>query len=182
MSESSQDWVEAGFEALIEGGADRVRVEVLAKALGVTKGGFYRRFRDRQALLQTMLDTWAEDRIEAIRQQMELAGDNPRERLRKLIRSFAERFNAKTLSVEIAVRQWARADEQAAAAVRRVDTVRFDAVSALYRELGYGPEEARTRGRIVYAFIFGQGLLHPETSAAEHYALMAACADTLVAA
>ena len=32
-------------------GVEGVRVEVLAKNLGVTKGGFYRRFRDRAALL-----------------------------------------------------------------------------------------------------------------------------------
>jgi AcrR family transcriptional regulator len=40
-----------------------VRVEVLAQMLGVTKGGFYRRFRDRPALLAAMLDTWAEGRM-----------------------------------------------------------------------------------------------------------------------
>lgn len=182
MSERTQDWLEAGFDALAEGGVDRVRVEVLAQALGVTKGGFYRRFDDRPALLQAMLDTWADGRIAAIRQRIELAGDTPRERLRKLIRLFAERLNARALSIELAVRQWARSDEAAADAVRRVEAVQLDAVTSLYVQLGYSPEEARTRGLIIYAFIFGQGLLQPDASAAEHYALMAACADTLVAA
>jgi AcrR family transcriptional regulator len=181
MSEGSQDWLEAGFDALAEGGIDRVRVEVLAQALGVTKGGFYRRFRDRPALLQAMLDTWAAGRIAAIRQQTELAGETPRDRLRKLIRLFAERLNARGLSIELAVRQWARSDAQAAAAVRRVDAVRLDSVTALYAQLGYGPNEAQARGLIIYAFIFGQGLLQPDASAAERYTLMADCADTLVA-
>lgn len=181
MTEGSQDWLEAGFDALAEGGVDRVRVEVLAQALGVTKGGFYRRFRDRPALLQAMLDTWAEGRIAAVRQQTELAGETPRERLRKLIRLFAERLNARGLSIELAVRQWARADAGAAEAVRRVDAVRLDSVAGLYAQLGYGPDEARSRGLIIYAFIFGQGLLQTDASATEHYALMAACADTLVA-
>lgn len=180
-TDGSQDWLEAGFDALAEGGVDRVRVEVLAQALGVTKGGFYRRFRDRPALLQAMLDTWSAGRIAAIRQQTELAGETPRERLRKLIRLFAERLNARGLSIELAVRQWARSDANAAASVARVDAVRLEAVTALYAQLGFGPEEARTRGLIIYAFIFGQGLLQPDVSATERYALMAACADTLVA-
>ena len=48
MAGGKQDtWIEAGFAELARSGVEGVRVEVLAKNLGVTKGGFYRRFRDR---------------------------------------------------------------------------------------------------------------------------------------
>ena len=46
---ASQDWVAAGLAELAKGGVDSVRVEVLAERLGVTKGGFYRRFKDRRS-------------------------------------------------------------------------------------------------------------------------------------
>ena len=36
----SSGWIEEGLRALAAGGPDAVRVEVLAQALGVTKGGF----------------------------------------------------------------------------------------------------------------------------------------------
>ena len=49
--DGSAKWIEAGLAALARGGIDQVRVEVLAKDLGVTKGGFYRRFADRRRLL-----------------------------------------------------------------------------------------------------------------------------------
>jgi AcrR family transcriptional regulator len=39
-------------------GPDAVRVEALAQALGVTRGGFYGHFADRNALLGEMLDAW----------------------------------------------------------------------------------------------------------------------------
>ena len=42
-----------------------MRVEVLANSLGVTKGGFYRRFKDRAALLEGLLQTWSAGRIAA---------------------------------------------------------------------------------------------------------------------
>ncbi|MBN4668865.1 TetR/AcrR family transcriptional regulator, partial [Pandoraea nosoerga] len=43
MTEGKGDvWVAAGFAELAHSGVDGVRVEVLAKNLGVTKGGFYR--------------------------------------------------------------------------------------------------------------------------------------------
>ena len=51
-------WVHAALQALAAGGPDAVRVEALAVSLGVSKGGFYWHFADRQALLEEMLDTW----------------------------------------------------------------------------------------------------------------------------
>ena len=44
-------WVDAGLTALAEGGPDAIRIEALAASLGVTKGGFYGDFADRNALV-----------------------------------------------------------------------------------------------------------------------------------
>ena len=66
-------WIAAAFDALAEGGIDAVRVEPLAKALGITKGSFYWHFADRRALLDAMLDAWAQGRIAAIREQATVA-------------------------------------------------------------------------------------------------------------
>ena len=45
-------WIEEGLRALGDGGPEAVRIESLAQALGVSKGGFYWHFKDRQALLE----------------------------------------------------------------------------------------------------------------------------------
>src|SRR5215831_10067578 len=50
-------WIEAGLKEIGRSGIEGVRVEVLAERLGITKGGFYRRFRNRRALLNSLLDT-----------------------------------------------------------------------------------------------------------------------------
>jgi AcrR family transcriptional regulator len=52
-------WIEAGLAALASGGPDAVRVDLLAKALGVTRGGFYWHFASRQVFLDALLDAWA---------------------------------------------------------------------------------------------------------------------------
>ena len=44
-------WIDEGLRALAAGGPEAVRIEPLARALGVTKGGFYWHFADRRALL-----------------------------------------------------------------------------------------------------------------------------------
>src|ERR1700743_1416313 len=100
-------WIKAGFAELAKTGVEGVRVEVLAKNLGVTKGGFYRRFRDRAALLDGMLQTWRTGRIAAIDKQTSLDGANARERLRALITLYSERMNTEGMAVELAIRQWA---------------------------------------------------------------------------
>ena len=47
-------WIEAGLQALAAGGPDAVRVDLLAKTLGVTRGGFYWHFASRQVFLDAL--------------------------------------------------------------------------------------------------------------------------------
>src|SRR6187431_424471 len=136
------DWIEAGLAELARSGVEGVRVEVLAKNLGVTKGGFYRRFRDRAALLDGILQHWRAGRIAAIEAQTSLDGATARDRLRALIRLYSERMNTAGMAVELAIRQWARSDEAAAAAVASVDANRLNNVGHLYRATGLPPEAA----------------------------------------
>src|SRR5260370_41715076 len=112
--------IEACVRAIARAGVEGVRVEVLAKNLGVTKGGFYRRLRDRAALLEGMLQGWSAGRIAAIEKQTSLDGASARERLKALIALYSERMNTEGMAVRLAVPHRARADGAAAAAGARV--------------------------------------------------------------
>src|SRR5215475_9389836 len=57
------DWIRIGFSQLAREGIESVRIEVLARELGVSKGSFYWHFRDRDELLMQMLEQW--ERVEA---------------------------------------------------------------------------------------------------------------------
>jgi AcrR family transcriptional regulator len=179
VAEGSGKWIDAALAELAEGGIERVRVEVVAERLGVTKGGFYRRFRDRRALLDAMLETWHAGRIAVIHQQTTLADFTPRERLVSLVKLYSERVSAQGMAIELAIRQWARTDKPAAAAVARVDAARLKAVAELYRGLGLSAEDAHGRAVLFYAFIFGQSLLVLDEPPRKRASLLAACAETL---
>src|ERR1700710_977632 len=103
-------WIEAGFKEIARSGVEGVRVEVLATNLGVTKGGFYRRFKDRRALLDALLETWARGRIAAIEKQTSLEDESAGDRLKSLITLYSERISAQGMAIELAIRQWARSD------------------------------------------------------------------------
>src|SRR3569623_2753141 len=112
MSDGRGDgWVEAGLAELARSGIEGVRVEVLAKNLGVTKGGFYRRFADRAALLGAMLERGREGRVEAIVQQTSLDGQTARDRLKAVIQLYSERKHPEGMALALAIRHWARSDE-----------------------------------------------------------------------
>ena len=173
-------WIEAGLEEIARTGVEGVRVEVLAKNIGVTKGGFYRRFRDRAALLEAMLQHWSAGRIAAIEKHTSLDGTTARERLKALIPQYAERVNTEGMAVELAIRQWARTDQAAADAVARVDAARLENVALLYRATGVSPEEADARAFLFYCFIFGQSLLFLERGPRKRAQLVARSAEKLL--
>ena len=105
-------WIDAGLRALAAGGPDTVRIEPLARDLGVTKGGFYWHFDDRRALLGEMLDAWERTAVDAVIEQIDEAEGDGRAKLRLL---FGIATGAReVLDVDLAVRDWARRDKQVA--------------------------------------------------------------------
>lgn len=176
----AEAWIAAGFNELARTGVEGVRVEVLAKNLGVTKGGFYRRFRDRAALLEAMLASWSSGRIAAIEKHASLDGATARERLRALIELYSGRMNTEGMSIELAIRQWARSDAPAANAVASVDAARLKNVGQLYRATGLAPEEADAQAFLFYCFVFGQSLLFLERGPRKRVQLVAKSAETLL--
>jgi AcrR family transcriptional regulator len=154
-------WVQAAFDALADGGVDAVRVEPLAKALGITKGSFYWHFADRRALLDAMLEAWMQGRVAAIRQQAALRGP-PAAVLRELAELYTRNANARGLAIELAIRTLGRADDAAAKAVRGVDRERLAHVGDLFAALGWPRGEAQARAALFYSYLFGQSLLDPQ--------------------
>jgi AcrR family transcriptional regulator len=178
--DTSQDWVTVGFTELAKGGVDSVRVEVLAERLGVTKGGFYRRFKDRRALLDAMLEKWRDGRVTAIERQAEEGGTTPAERIQSLAKLYTERANEQGMAIELAIRQWARNDPMAAAAAATVDAARLKTASSLYRSLGYSARDADARAVLFYAFLFGQSMLFLDEGPRKRASLIAASARFLL--
>src|SRR5215203_7360667 len=100
------NWIDEGLRALAAGGPDAVRIEPLARALGVTKGGFYWHFDNRRALLEEMLDTWERVSVDEVIERVESDGGDARAKLRRLFAIAAS--SDEPLRTDLAVRDWAR--------------------------------------------------------------------------
>ncbi|MFD9373837.1 TetR/AcrR family transcriptional regulator [Streptomyces sp. NPDC060020] len=150
-------WIEEGLRALAAGGPEAVRVEVLAQALGVSKGGFYGYFANRDALLTEMLDTWERAVTEAVIERVESGGGDPRERLERLFLIVAAAGDGPTTGVgpDLAIRDWARRDEAVAERLRRADNRRMDYLRSLFRSICSDEDEVEVRSLIAFSLRIG---------------------------
>ncbi|PKO94283.1 MAG: TetR family transcriptional regulator [Betaproteobacteria bacterium HGW-Betaproteobacteria-10] len=153
-------WIEAAIDVLASEGVAGLRVEVLAKHCGVTKGSFYWHFKDKQALLEALLEQWKEGRIRDIEKTTSVAPGLEREQLHYAIEVYGANRNRKGMSIELAVRDWARHDAQAAAIVEAVDLYRLECTRKLFVAAGMSESEAKSRSLLLYACVFGLSLMH----------------------
>ena len=171
-------WIEEGLRALAAGGPDAVRVEVLAQALGVTKGGFYGHFADRNVLLQGMLDTWERQATDEVLERVERRGGDVRSRLR---RAGALTFSAELLPVDLAIRDWARRDQAVAERLRRVDNRRMDYLRLLFGAICRDQEEVEARSMLAFSLVIGHHFMAADHGTRGHAEALELAAQWLLA-
>jgi AcrR family transcriptional regulator len=167
-------WVEEGLRALGIGGPDAVRIEALAQALGVTKGGFYWHFDDRRALLEEMLDTWERVVIDEAIERVEADGGDARAKLERLFALASSREARGLGSIDLAVREWARRDKAVAKRLRRVDNRRMSYMRSLFAAFCPDEGEVEARCLLVLALLISSRLIpadHGERTRADVLAL-----------
>ena len=152
---SREDWISAGFTALVSGGINAVRVEPIAKTLGVTKGSFYWHFDDRRAWLDAMLAEWQERGTDRVIAVIESGDGDVRARLTRLIEVAVDPTGGAD-AIEAELRSWAGIDEQTAAVVRAVDARRIQFVVDMLVEAGIAPDRAQTRSEALYRVMIGK--------------------------
>ena len=152
-------WVVGATEVLAEEGIAGLRVEVLAKRLKVTKGSFYWHFADRRDLLLAVLSHWKEGRIRDIIKQTRAQPGHELAQIYHVIDVYSASRNRRGMLIELAVRDWARRDPEAGVIVAEVDDVRLRCARELFLACGVPMEEASSRCRLLYAYVFGVSLM-----------------------
>jgi AcrR family transcriptional regulator len=173
-------WIEAAMSALAAGGPEAVRVEVLAKQLGVSKGGFYWHFDDRGALLSETLDSWEKAGTEDVIATVEGSAGDPGAKLRRL---FELAPAAKRLfAVELALRDWGRRERSVAARVRRVDERRIAYLRSIFTDLGLGDDEVEARALLAYSLFVGSYFVAAKPQGRSRGEALGLAVDSLLAA
>jgi AcrR family transcriptional regulator len=144
---SRDPWIQAGRNALENGGVEAVRVE----DLGVSKGSFYWHFKNRQDLLMALLEQW--EKITDWLIERSSTEKNPRARFRRLFSLIQELLGQGERSPDPAIFAWSQQDKGVAARVAQVEAKRLAFLKKIFLDAGFKPSEAVRRTEVSY-FIF----------------------------
>jgi len=148
-----QSWITAAFDALIREGVNQVRVERLARRLGVTKGSFYWHFRDRTELLDAVLDYWAREMTQTVLDHAQMFQGDP---VQRIYHTLDEIIGKEKARFDPQVRAWASQDARARRAVHRIDSIRMSFLQDLFTDAGFDKTTAEIRARLIYYYILGE--------------------------
>jgi AcrR family transcriptional regulator len=164
------DWLRLALSALAVEGVDHVTVLNLSERLGVSRSSFYWYFRNRDELLDALLDRWERLNTRSIVSQAEAPAGNVTEAVCNVFRLWV---NATIFSprLDFAVREWARRSAHVRKALDRADRIRTEALSALFARFGYEDEDAFVRARVLYAMQIGYWALDLNESVETRLAL-----------
>lgn len=122
---SREDWLKAARLALLHKGPEGVRIEPLARELGVTKGSFYWHFTDRNDLLEGLLKEWEAETDIFLENLGEL---DPHRALDKILVEVKRRTLASEKGEapsDVAIFTWAQLDPEVAKRVNKSEDERM---------------------------------------------------------
>ena len=143
-----KDWIDGAIILLAEDNVEALRIDVLARRLGVTKGSFYWHFKNREALLDAVLEAWREQMTTGIASFINNFPGTPLGRLSRLMRiAISPRPDVPGGPFELTLRDWARRDAKVDQVVKEVDSKRLEFLKGLYLDAGMSRTDAE-----MYAF------------------------------
>ncbi|MFI6318335.1 TetR/AcrR family transcriptional regulator [Nonomuraea sp. NPDC050556] len=173
-----EKWIEEGLAALTARGPDAVRIEVLARRLGVTKGGFYGYFADREALLEAMLDTWERESADDVIDRVEREGGDPKTKIQRAgVLTFS---SDRLLPIDLAVRDWARRDAAVAERLRRVDNRRMALLREMIGTFCTDPDEVEARSLLAFCVAIGHHSLAADHEGRTRAEVLSRASDLLL--
>jgi AcrR family transcriptional regulator len=153
---SREDWVNGAILFLAQHSVGTLRIDLLVKQMGVTKGSFYWHFASREELLDAVLESWKKRMTRDIETWLKNATGTPADQLRRLLHiGISTRPDVPGGPLELSLRDWARRDPRVDEIVMRVDADRLRILRNLYLESGLTSDEADAQALLHMTYVVG---------------------------
>ncbi|WP_394199968.1 TetR/AcrR family transcriptional regulator [Litoreibacter albidus] len=146
-------WLNAAYEMLVSDGIDAVKIMALAKKLNLSRTGFYWFFADLKELHAAMIERWENKNTGTLVERCKRPASNIDEGLFNLMDCWLDPslFDAR---LDLAIRNWARMDDDLQRLVNEADSLRIKAIADLFERHGFPPDQAYVRSlTVVYTQI-----------------------------
>ncbi len=151
---SPELWLQAARQALLEGGVEAVKIQLLAKQLNISRASFYWFFQDRDELLQALLAQWRDKNTGNIIKRANAYAETLAEAILNVCDCWfdQELFDSR---FEFAIRSWALQSADILAEVQEADANRIAALTDMFERFGQGGVAATVRARAFYLVQIG---------------------------
>ena len=158
---SKADWLETALAVLAKEGICGVKVDLLARKLGIARSGFYWHFRNRRDFHNQLLDHWAHEYTDVVVNNPDIGKGTPRQRLGKIARMVKD-LNLN--SHDAAILTWADLDPRARKAFDKVYAQRCDFLRSIFSELGFRGDDLETRTRMFVCYVSWEDRIYAKIS------------------
>ena len=146
---SKQQWLDVGLDALTRFPATGVKVDHLARALRISRAGFYWHFKNREDYISQLLEYWLYKVTEAITNNSKILGMEPKTRLIVT----AELIHDNDLArAEPSILLLAAQDTAATKVVKKAKKLRLEYVSNTLEEMGFEGDDLAMRAMLYIAY------------------------------
>ena len=135
-------------------GVGHVTVLNLSERLAVSRSSFYWYFKNRDELLDALLDRWDRLNTRSIVRQTQAPAATVNQAVCNVFRCWVDPaiFSPR---LDFAVREWARRSAKVRKALDRSDRERTEALRAMFVRFGYEEKDAFVRARVLYYMQIG---------------------------
>jgi AcrR family transcriptional regulator len=146
---SRLQWLDAGLDALTRVPVSGIRIEKLARSLGIAKAGFYWHFKNREDYIAQLLEHWLHKVTKAIAKNPDILAMEPKKRLI----ATAEIIHDNDLArAEPSIQLFATQDKAIAKVVRKANKIRLEYVSNTLEEMGFKGDDLAMRAMLFVAY------------------------------
>lgn len=151
---SAEVWLDAAHEILLESGIDAVSISALSARLNLARASFYWFFKDRDALLEALLEKWRSKNTGSLVRQSGAYADSIVEGMLNVTDCWFSKdmFDSR---LEFAIRSWAIQSASVQAELHQADSIRILAIKGMLVGHGMAEATADVRARSVYLVQMG---------------------------
>ncbi len=150
---SKDQWLIKALDTLESSGVEAVKIERLAKGLGISRSGFYWHFKNRQDLLEHLLDYWVRRYTGVVTHNPDVVKLDPKKRLLTTMEMIRDKHLTK---YDLAMTSWAKLDSQV----------------HIFAELGFEGDELEMRTRLFVCYHSWEDTMFPDLSDQKHSKLL----------
>jgi len=158
---SKAEWLQTALELLAAEGVEAIRVDRIARELGISRSGFYCHFKNRDDLRTQMVEYWAHEFSEVVIANPTVLAGTPRKRLERAMEML---LDYDLTLFEGPIRTWAKTDPAIARRLQQVYRQRMEFLTEIFSDLGFDGDDLEMRTRLFFCYHTWERTMFPKNS------------------